>query len=163
MKTKKFLILFVLVIMISMFFSSYSYSYSITEDYKESQKVAEEFLTTKGYELPNGDTVRYLDESYKQLYEVAYEFLNNSGYRIPKGYSIKYLEESKKQLEVVKDEADLEIRVTFNILEGKLEIENIELYRNEVGKTFGDICIEIFTIICFIIIAAGMLYATSCI
>lgn len=65
MKTKKFLILSVLVIMISMFFSGCSYS--ITEEYKESQKVAEDFLTTKGYEPPKGYTVRYLDESDKQL------------------------------------------------------------------------------------------------
>lgn len=65
MKTKKILILAVLVVVVSMFFSGCSYS--ITEEYKESQKVAEDFLTIKGYEPPKGYTVRYLDESDKQL------------------------------------------------------------------------------------------------
>lgn len=69
MKMKKFFVLSVLTIMMTMFFTGCSYD--ITKEYKESQKVAEEFLTTKGYEAPEGYTVRYLDESEEQLYVKA--------------------------------------------------------------------------------------------
>lgn len=65
MKTKKFLILAILVVVATMFFTGCSYN--ITNEYKESQKVAEDFLTTKGYEPPQGYTIRYLGEGDKQL------------------------------------------------------------------------------------------------
>lgn len=65
MKTKKFLILAVLVVITTMFFTGCSYD--ITEEYKESQKVAEDFLSIKGYEAPKGYTVRYLGYSDNQF------------------------------------------------------------------------------------------------
>lgn len=65
MKVKKFFVLSILTVMMTMFFTGCNYD--ITEEFKESQRVAEEFLTTKGYEVPEGYTVRYLDESDRQL------------------------------------------------------------------------------------------------
>lgn len=66
MKGKKFFVLSILAVMITMFFTGCSYD--ITDNFKESQIVAEEFLTTKGYEEPEGYEVRYVDESEKQFY-----------------------------------------------------------------------------------------------
>lgn len=64
MKTKKFLILAILVIM-AMFMTGCNHT--VTKEFKESQKIAEEFLTTKGYEAPKKCSVRYLNEDEKQL------------------------------------------------------------------------------------------------
>lgn len=169
MKTKKFLILSVLVIM-AMFMTGCSHD--ITNEFKGSQKVAEDFLTTKGYEAPKGYEVRYVNESEKQLCvnvgkysivfdiigdkpemrfiedsedvsisktsineikEVGQDFLNTAGYHIPKEYSIKYLGD-KKKLEVSKQEEEIKIIVTFDILEDEIEISEVNYYKDESSK-----------------------------
>lgn len=66
MKVKKIFVLSVLMVMMIMFFTGCSYN--ITNEFKESQIIAEEFLATKGYEVPKGYEVRYVNESEKQLY-----------------------------------------------------------------------------------------------
>ena len=66
MKGKKFFVLSILAVMITMFFTGCSYD--ITNNFKGSQIVAEEFLTTKGYEPPKGYKIRYVNETEEQFY-----------------------------------------------------------------------------------------------
>lgn len=106
MKTKKFLILSVLVVMVSMLFTGCNHD--ITEKVEESQIIAEEFLSTKGYEIPRGYVVKYMDENQTKL-------------------SVKY--EKIKAFETAYDR----VEVIFYIVNGKPYIASIANYRMKIN------------------------------
>ena len=106
MKTKKFLILAVLVVMVSMLFTGCNHD--ITEKVEESQIIAEEFLSTKGYEIPRGYVVKFMDENQTKL-------------------SVKY--EKIKAFETAYDR----VEVIFYIVNGKPYIASIANYRMKIN------------------------------
>lgn len=65
MKTKKFLILSVLIVITLMLLTGCNYD--VTTESKTALKMAKEFLSTKGYEIPKGYTINYVDENKTQL------------------------------------------------------------------------------------------------
>lgn len=60
MKTKKFLILSILTIMVAILFTGCNYN--LTTEYESVKKVAKDYLSTKGYEIPKRYSIKYVDE-----------------------------------------------------------------------------------------------------
>ena len=125
MKTKKFLILAVLVVMMSMLFTGCNHN--ITENVEKAQTIAEEFLSTKGYEIPRGYTVKYVDENQTKL-SVKYE-------------KLKVFETRYNKVEVIFDisggEADIiyisNLRITIN----KEQIDECKKIASDFLNTVG--------------------------
>lgn len=127
---KRKIILVLSVLLITVLLSGCGYELE-KDEINEIQRVANEFLTQKGYEIPREYTIRYVEdelmvsnsrisiyfsipfveivhisniskEQLEEIQKVGNDFLNTAGYIIPEGYEIKYLGERKEQLQVKK-------------------------------------------------------------
>ncbi len=83
--------------------------------------------------IEDSEDVSISKTSINEIKEVGQDFLNTAGYHIPKEYSIKYLGD-KKKLEVSKQEEEIKIIVTFDILEDEIEISEVNYYKDESSK-----------------------------